>query len=148
MEPLASDGPPGTPGGQGQGAGPALRVLVVEDDLEAAEALGLLLRRWGHLARVTLDGPTALEAAAREGPPDVALLDLRLPGGLDGYEVARRLGWLPGTKQPLLIALTGLAGEEDRRRSEAAGIHLHLAKPVNGPQLKRVLRQFAAVLGN
>ena len=147
MGPLERKEHPRSGGGGDRGRPPGLRVLVVEDDLQAAEALGLLLRRWGHQARVTLDGPTALEVA-RESPPDVALLDLRLPGGIDGYEVARRLGQLPGPKQPLLIALTGLAREQDRRRSEAAGIHLHLVKPVNTPQLRRVLRRFSAVLGN
>jgi CheY-like chemotaxis protein len=138
--------PPGTPGGGEGGRPPGLRVLVVEDDPEAAEAVGLALRRWGHQARLTLDGTAALEAAL-ESPPDVALLDLRLPGGLDGFEVARRLGRLPGPRRPLLIALTGLAGEEDRRRSEEAGIHLHLAKPCDPDQLEGVLRRFAAILG-
>ena len=124
-----------------------LRVLVVEDDLIAAESLGLLLRLWGHEPRVTLDGLTAL-AAAQERLPDVALLDIGLPGTLDGYEVARRLGQLPGQKHPLLIALSGRSEEGDCLRSERAGFHLHLVKPIDSRELRGLLSRFSEVLGN
>jgi CheY-like chemotaxis protein len=123
--------------------GPGLRVLVVEDDADLAAALAGWLGRLGHEARVAPDGPAAL-GAAEACPPDVILLDIGLPG-MDGYHVARRVREeivpaLP--KAPLVIAVTGRGNEDDRRQSEAAGIDLHLTKPVDTVQLLRVLRRF------
>jgi CheY-like chemotaxis protein len=125
-----------------------LHILLVEDDAALAAALALWLGRHGHAVRVAPDGPAALRMA-EASPPDVLVLDIGLPG-LDGYGVAERLREqvvprLP--KAPLLIALTGRAGEADRRRSEEAGIHLHLTKPVDAGQLLRVLRRFEQVIG-
>jgi CheY-like chemotaxis protein len=122
-----------------------LRVLVVEDDADTASSLAILLTLDGYEARVTGDGRTALRLA-RAWPPDVVLLDLVLPGGLDGYELARRLTDLPAPKRPLLIAVTGLGQDADRRRSAEAGIDLHLLKPVDPAWLQRLLRRFQAVL--
>jgi CheY-like chemotaxis protein len=124
-----------------------LDVLLAEDDALLAACLAAWLGRHGHALRVAADGPAAL-AMARARPPDVLLLDLGLPG-LDGYGVARRLNeqvLSPLAKAPLLIALTGRAGEADRRRSEQAGIHLHLAKPLDAGQLLGVLDRFRQVI--
>jgi two-component system OmpR family response regulator len=124
-----------------------LRVLVAEDNADGAETLARLLRLHGHETRVALDGPAALREA-QDGEPDVVLLDLGLPG-LDGYEVARRLRerhlGRPRGKLPLLIAVTGYADEEARRRSADAGIVLHLVKPVDFDQLQAILLRFRRV---
>ena len=125
--------------------GPTLRILLVEDDGDSAETLAVLLRIYGHEVQVARDGPTALRLAADQ-PPDVGLLDLGLPGGMDGYEVARRLREQEADKLPLLIAVTGYGRHEDRRRSKEAGIHLHLLKPVDGEALNRLLQRFQAVI--
>jgi CheY-like chemotaxis protein len=85
--------------------------------------------------RVAHDGPAAL-AAAQADPPDVMILDLGMPG-MDGYEVARRLREQPGTKDTLLVALTGWAQEEDRRRCYEAGFDGHLPKPVEPDALRQ-----------
>jgi two-component system, OmpR family, response regulator len=121
-----------------------LRVLVVEDRPESAAALALLLRRSGHEVEVAPDGPAALDAVQAR-PPDVVLLDIGLPG-LDGWEVSRRLPGDPAGKRPLLIALTGLGREADRRRSEEAGIDLHLLKPVDPGWLRGLLQRFQSVV--
>ena len=121
-----------------------LRVLVVEDHADTAESVAVLLRLHGHEVDVAPDGPTALRIAA-QNPPDVALLDIGLPG-MDGFEVARRLQERPG-KKPLLVAVTGYGQEEDRRRSEQAGIDLHLLKPVDPEELKQLLARFKTIIG-
>ena len=115
-----------------------LRVLVVEDNVDGARSLGLLLRLDGHEVRAVHDGPAALvEAAAFR--PEVVLLDIGLPRGMDGYEVARRLRQLPGNESAFLVALTGFGQEEDRQRSSAAGFDAHLVKPVNPEVLHDLL---------
>src|SRR6516162_6114764 len=101
-----------------------LRVLVVEDHADTAASMAVLLRIRGHEVEVAPDGPSALRIAA-DRPPDVALLDIGLPG-LSGWHVARRLRERAPGKTPLLIAVTGYGREADRRRSLEAGIHLHL----------------------
>jgi CheY-like chemotaxis protein len=84
--------------------------------------------------------------AAHEWPPDVAILDLRLPL-LDGSAVARRLRELATDKQPLLIAIAGGPGDSDRRRAAEAGIDLCLPRPIDPEVLQRLLRRFQAILG-
>jgi CheY-like chemotaxis protein len=121
-----------------------LHVLVVEDDADSAMSLARFLRRLGHEVEVAPDGQAAIEAAQAHRP-DVVLLDLGLPG-LDGWEVARRLQGHPARKRPLLVALTGHDREADRRRSDEAGIDLHLAKPVDPEQLRRLLQRFQSVI--
>src|SRR5207249_1394675 len=99
------------------------------DSPDTAESLAFLLRREGHTVHTAYSGPAALaEAAALR--PEVVVLDIGLPG-MDGYEVARRLREqsAPGERL-LLIALTGLGAEADRRRAQAAGFDHHLTKPV------------------
>jgi CheY-like chemotaxis protein len=113
-----------------------LRVLLVEDHLDAATSTAAVLRLDGHEVSFAMDGPTAL-AAAQKVQPDVVLLDLGLPK-MDGYEVARRLvGTRPG--KAYLIALTGYGSQEARKRSAEVGIHLHLTKPADPEQLLRIL---------
>jgi PAS domain S-box-containing protein len=115
----------------------AARVLVAEDNRDAAQSLDRLLRLWGHDVRTAADGAAALEVA-RAYRPDVVLLDLGLPG-LDGYEVARRLRREPGLGGVLLVALTGYGQEDDRRRTREAGFDHHLVKPADLERLRHVL---------
>jgi CheY-like chemotaxis protein len=122
-----------------------MRVLVVEDQPEAADCIALLLRHAGHDAELAADGPSAL-TAIEANAPDVVLLDIGLPGWMDGWEVARRLQDWPTFKRPLVVALTGHGDDEDRRRSEDAGIDLHLTKPVDAGQLRKLLSRFRSVI--
>ena len=102
----------------------------MDDNQDAADSLARYLTRvMGQRVEVAYDGPGALEVA-RTFRPEVVLLDIGLPG-MSGYEVAERLRSGPETGGALLIALTGWGQEEDRRRSKAAGIDLHLVKPVD-----------------
>jgi CheY-like chemotaxis protein len=112
------------------------RILIVDDNADAAESLALLLRMGGHEVRTAHDGPAAL-ADARAFPPEVVFLDIGLPG-MSGYDVARALRSAEG-KQAMIIALTGYGQAEDRRRCEEAGFDMHLVKPVDMADLHRVL---------
>ncbi|HEX6901597.1 MAG TPA: ATP-binding protein [Thermoanaerobaculia bacterium] len=114
-----------------------LKVLVVEDNVDAAESLASLLRLWSHDVSVVHDGRSALEAA-RVHHPEVVLLDIGLPG-LDGYQVAQRLRDEVGLDHTLLVAMTGYGQPEDRRRSREAGIHHHFVKPVEPAVLRNLL---------
>jgi len=122
--------------------GRKLRVLIVEDYADAATSLATLLTYYGCETGVAGDGPAAV-AAARACPPDVVLLDIGLPG-MDGYELAPLLrdGRVPGA--PVIIAVSGFV-ETDRRRALEAGIVLHLLKPVDPEQLRRLLGRFGRV---
>jgi PAS domain S-box-containing protein len=120
-----------------EAGGTPARVLLVEDNLDAAMALGELLRIWGHPVEMAHDGVAALQAA-REVRPEVVLLDIGLPG-MDGYEVASRLRATPGLERVRLIALTGYGQEADRRRSSLAGFDHHLVKPVDLEHLRGLL---------
>jgi CheY-like chemotaxis protein len=122
-----------------------LRVLVVEDHADTAASMAVLLRIHGHEVEVAPDGPSALRIA-EDRPPDVALLDIGLPG-LNGWHVARRLRERAAGKKQLLIAVTGYGQEEDRRRSLEAGIHLHLLKPVDPEDLEKLLERFKTTIG-
>jgi two-component system CheB/CheR fusion protein len=122
-----------------------VRVLVVEDNLDAAESLATLLHLWGHDVRVVHDGLDALDAA-RAYRPEVVLLDIGLPG-LDGYQVAERLHQEPGLDHTLLVAMTGYGQPEDRRRSREAGIHHHFVKPVEPFVLRNLLAEVASPVG-
>jgi signal transduction histidine kinase len=105
------------------------RVLVVDDNSDAAETLADILRELGHTTSVAHDGPTALAAAA-VFKPHVALLDIGLPV-MDGYELARRLREQPDLGKTLLFAITGYGQESDRERSRDAGFQEHLVKPID-----------------
>lgn len=121
-----------------------LRVLVAEDEAAAAMALADLLQREGYEAMVASDGLQALDMA-KSRPPDVALLDLGLPG-MDGYRLAERLHGQDGERRPLLVAVTGRGAALDRACSAAAGIDLHLVKPIEPDQLLGLLRRFRATI--
>lgn len=122
-----------------------LKVLVVEDELDTAETLAELVQAFGFGVKIEADGARAL-AWAQEHQPDVVLLDIGLPGGMDGHELARQLHDHSSGKPPLLVAITGRAREEDKRRSEEAGIHMHLVKPVEPEQVHGLLRRFERVV--
>ncbi len=104
------------------------RILVVDDNEDAAALLATILELHGHATLTAHDGPSAL-AAARAFTPEVAFLDLGLPG-MSGHELARELRRRPGLERIALIALTGWGSEEDKRRSAEAGFAHHLTKPV------------------
>ncbi len=112
------------------------RVLVVDDNHDAAESLAMLLRLQGHQVRVAHSGEAALEEAEAY-PPDAIFLDIGMPD-LDGYEVARRLRTRVGSERVILAALTGWGQEADRRRSMEAGFNHHIIKPPEAKALERV----------
>jgi len=115
----------------------ALRVLVVDDNVDAADSLGWLLRLSGHNTKIAYDGPGAIEAALAFRP-QALILDLGLPG-LDGYHVARRLRQEPSVQSALFVALSGYGRDEDQRRSSEAGFDHHFIKPVDVNCLLEVL---------
>ncbi len=113
------------------------RVLLIDDNVSATEALALILEYWGHAVRICHDGPSGL-LAADEFLPDVVLLDIGLPG-LDGHAVARVLREHSTHRGVVLIAVTGFGRDDDRRRSEAAGFDDHLVKPLDLGALETLL---------
>ncbi|MEO8480986.1 MAG: response regulator [Acidobacteriota bacterium] len=121
----------------GNGAG--LRVLVVDDNDDAADMLTYMLTSWGHVARPAYDGVSALDAA-EVFRPDVVLLDLGLPG-LDGYAVAERLRARPWAATVPIFAVTGRGQDEDRARTRAAGFQGHFVKPVVPETLRDALEK-------
>ena len=118
------------------------RVLLVEDNHDAAESLSLLLELLGHRVRVAHDGVAAIEAASASAP-DVMLIDIGLPG-MDGYEVARRVRREPTLQRVVLVALTGYGREEDKERSLASGFDHHLVKPVDPESLGDLIRRLGS----
>jgi CheY-like chemotaxis protein len=129
---------PGPGEGEAHANGGARRVLVVDDNADAADLLCDILRGLGHEVRVARDGLTALAEVA-SFHPEVLLLDIGLPG-LDGYEVAARVRHAD-REQPLLVAVTGYGQASDRRRSLEAGFDHHLVKPVDPSRLQAILAQ-------
>ena len=113
------------------------RILVVEDNRDAADSLRLLLGLYGYEVAVAYCGHDGVRAAEQHRP-DVVLCDIGLPG-LDGYGVARKLRDNPATAQARLIAVTAYGRDEDRRRSHEAGFERHLVKPVDPDDLRRAL---------
>src|ERR1044072_4151555 len=103
------------------------RLLIVEDQRDAAEGLAELMRMRGFAVEIALDGTAGL-ASVEVRPPAVVLVDLGLRG-LDGFEVARRLRQLPGGREAMVIALSGYGRDEDRQRGAEAGVGHHLVKP-------------------
>ena len=110
------------------------RVLVVDDNMDAADMLVMMLQMFGHEVQAAYTGQTALETAV-EYQPDVVLLDIGLPD-MNGYEVARHLRQQPQTKDVRLIAMTGYGQDSDRQRSQEAGCKHHLVKPVDPRKLQ------------
>ncbi|HET9646093.1 MAG TPA: response regulator [Burkholderiaceae bacterium] len=143
---VAHSGPvsPPSPQDKGSSAGDAgtierRRVLVVDDNHDAADTLALLLELMGHEVRTAHDGLRALDVA-EEFRPHVVLLDIGLPQ-LNGYEVARRLRQQSWSRTTLLVAVTGWGQAEDQLRSTEAGFDRHLVKPVDEAMLIRVLSE-------
>ncbi len=124
----------GPPGEEGDGV---RRVLLVEDNPDAAETMTELLELWGHRVRAVHDGTGALDAV-EAFRPDVVLLDIGLPG-LDGYEVARRLRATQNGERPFVVALTGYGDAGHRRRAAEAGFDFHMVKPVDTGALRSLL---------
>jgi two-component system, sensor histidine kinase len=116
---------------------PRMRILVADDNADAAASLAALLTERGHEVRVAFDGAQAL-AAARAFQPDVAFLDIGMPN-VHGYEVARRLRDEPATSRCLLVALTGWGREDDRQRAKEAGFDRHLVKPASPEGIDEIL---------
>jgi CheY-like chemotaxis protein len=113
------------------------RVLVVDDNVDAANMIAIMLQLFGHLTETVYSAQSALEMAV-EYRPDFVVLDIGLPG-MDGYEVARRLRQIPELKDIRLIAATGYGQDADRQRSEEAGFDYHLVKPIDPEKLQTVL---------
>jgi signal transduction histidine kinase/ActR/RegA family two-component response regulator len=122
---------------------PKYRILVVDDNNDAARSLALLLKLTGHDTRTAHDGLEALEAA-KQFRPDVVLLDIGLPK-LNGYDTCRCLRAQPWGEKVVLLALTGWGQEEDRRRSMEAGFNFHLIKPVHPADLEKLLAELVLV---
>jgi CheY-like chemotaxis protein len=120
----------------------SLRVLVVDDNRDAADTMVTLLDLLGATTRVAHSGPDAL-AALPGFEAEAILLDLGMPG-MDGYEVARRIRQDPRFRDVTLIALTGWGQEEDRRRTRSAGFDHHLVKPIDFAELKALLGSLKA----
>jgi signal transduction histidine kinase/ActR/RegA family two-component response regulator len=121
-------------------ARPFLRVLVVDDNRDAADALGLLIQLHGHEVRIAYGGREALET----GPvfePQIVLLDLGMPD-FDGYDTARQLRQERWGRRAMVVALTGWGQAQDRRRTAEAGFDLHLVKPVGDTELVSALARF------
>jgi len=115
----------------------ARRILVVDDNADAADSLKMLLGIWGHEVEIADNGAMALERA-RAFAPELVFLDIGLPE-MDGYEVARRLRAEAGSANAKLIALSGYGAERDHQRSKEAGFDLHLVKPVDPRNLPGVI---------
>jgi CheY-like chemotaxis protein/two-component sensor histidine kinase len=149
--PLAPECGPDASGAQAaleeRGAGrapgqPGLRVLVADDNVDAAGMLVSLLRAAGHLPEAVHDGRAALARIVAERP-DLAILDIGMPG-LNGYEVAQQVRRTPSLAQTVLVALTGWGGVQDREQARRAGFDAHLTKPAGFAELKRLIADIAA----
>ncbi len=132
----ASLGSPCVPSPPSAGTSPR-RVLIADDNVDAAEGLRLLLELESHEVEVVHDGAAA-DASLSRSQPEVILLDISLPI-LDGLEVARRVRARGGAHRPLLVAITGLGRDEDRKRSAEAGFDHHLVKPIDPASLTELL---------
>lgn len=118
-------------------AGPALRLLLVDDSVDAVMAMSFLLEADGYDVRVAHEGRHALEVAA-QFEPEIVLLDLGLPG-MDGCQLAEEMRKRACTAHALLIAVTGYGQPSDRQRSHEAGFDHHLVKPVSPEEIQRVI---------
>jgi CheY-like chemotaxis protein len=135
--PAEPPAPAAPPGEKAEVAAGSRRILIIEDHADSRETLATLLTLLGHQSEVAGDGPAGVERALA-GRPDVALIDLGLPG-LDGYEVARRIRDALD-RQVFLVALTGFGQAEDRQRALEAGFDAHMLKPVDIKDLTDLLQ--------
>jgi two-component system, chemotaxis family, CheB/CheR fusion protein len=113
------------------------RMMIVDDNVDAADSMAMLLRLAGHEVEAAYDGPAAL-IAADTFKPEVLLVDIGLPG-MDGYELARQMRLRPALTAALLVAMTGYGRPQDRREAAVAGFDHHLTKPVSLEALLAVL---------
>jgi CheY-like chemotaxis protein len=120
----------------------ARRILVVDDNADAAHSLGVLLGIWGHEVQIAHDGASALQLA-REFDPELVFLDIGLPE-MNGYEVARRLRQEAGVARARFVALSGYGTDRDHLRSREAGFALHLVKPVDPTRLSAAIASVMA----
>jgi CheY-like chemotaxis protein len=130
----------------GQTGSRARRILVVDDNADAANSLGRLLNLSGYEVRVAHNGVTAL-GEVPHFRPRVVLLDLGMPG-MDGLETAKEIRKLPDGTDLALIAVTGWGQGEDRQRTEKAGFIAHFVKPIKIAQLEALLSRITASAGN
>jgi CheY-like chemotaxis protein len=117
----------------------ALKILVVDDNQDAADTLAMLVKCAGHHVEVAYDGPSALLIAEAQ-QPDVILLDIGLPK-VDGYHIACRLRQQPETKDATIIAVTGYGTDGDKARAKAAGFDFHVLKPASATELFCLFRE-------
>jgi CheY-like chemotaxis protein len=115
------------------------RVLIVDDNRDAADTLASLVRTMGGQARTAADGPSGIECAA-EFAPDLILLDIGMPG-MDGYETCRRLRQMRLATRPFIVAISGWGQDGDKQRAAAAGFDAHLTKPADPAALEKLLAQ-------
>jgi CheY-like chemotaxis protein len=120
---------------------PHLRVLIVEDNLDAAEMMDIAVSQLGHVTRLAHDGATAV-ALARQFAPDVIFLDIGLPV-MNGYAVARTLRDLPELSDVYIAAVTGWGQDEDRQKAREAGFDSHFTKPLSPAVLEDLLGTIA-----
>jgi len=121
----------------GDGLGPKRRILVADDNRDAADSLATMLSLMGHETHAVYDGHDAI-AKASSYRPDMIVLDLGMPT-VDGYEAARKIRSEPWSNGVVLVALTGWGQEEDRVRAKAAGFDFHLTKPAHPESLVKLL---------
>ena len=133
----ATTQPPSLPEVNAEPTCQSLRVLVVDDNVDAAQSLALLLEASGHAVRSASDGLSAVEVAL-DFRPNVVLLDIGLPG-LDGFEVATRLRQAPSLAGVVLVAMTGYGRVTDKLRSQDAGFNHHLVKPADFGKVQEIL---------
>ncbi len=122
------------------------RILVVDDNVDGAMMLAMMLELSGHDTRTAHTGEDALNLSA-DFNPEIIFLDIGLPG-MSGYEVAQRLRATPTARKPLLVAVTGWGSEEDRRKSLEAGFDHHLTKPVEAVAFDALLSRFDRLAGS
>lgn len=116
-----------------------LRLLVIDDDHDVADSLGMLMESFGAEVRIAYDGASGLEAVY-QFEPEIVCIDVHMPG-IDGYETARRMRERLGDRTPRLVALTGLGHHGDRERARVAGFDMHLAKPAPMASLESLARR-------
>ncbi|HBI45752.1 MAG TPA: hypothetical protein DDY78_23305, partial [Planctomycetales bacterium] len=137
VAPAPAPPPPSTSKETAEPTGPSLRVLVVDDNVDTAQTLAMLLKTSGHDVRTAHTGPNALEATL-DYQPNVVLLDIGLPG-LNGYEVAKRIRQQPVLHNIVLVAMTGYGQETDRQLSQESGFDHHLVKPADFGKVQQIL---------
>jgi CheY-like chemotaxis protein len=119
-----------------------LRILLVDDDVDAADMFGMLLTSWGHEVVTSYDPHQAIDTAAAI-QPDLVLLDIGMPR-LNGYDTCKEIRRSCVDRAPLMVAISGFVKREDRERSREAGFDAHMAKPVDPASLRNLLAMVPA----